>query len=191
MADAYVIDVHHDVVTRLGFEVRTADEVQLLATHSVPRSRTRPHPPPTATAHWCRSASSVTAMSATLIEPPFSGVEVTVFDSTTAVGASFTSVIARCEALRGVRRAADRAGVIDVDRHVVGRLRLEVGAAVEVQLVRRSVTMLERAASAPDSDSTLVPSASSVTAMSATLTRRRSPPSRSPCSTAQPPSAPR
>src|SRR5712691_9489899 len=37
------------------------------------------------------SASSTIVISATLIAGPFSGVEVTVFDSSTAVGASLTS----------------------------------------------------------------------------------------------------
>ena len=58
-----------------------------------PTSENDPASVPDSDSTFVPNASSVIAMSATFTSPPFSAVDVTVFDNTTAVGASFTSLI--------------------------------------------------------------------------------------------------
>ena len=101
---------------------------------------------------------------------------------------SAMSVTAIASAVEGVDRAADRR-VVDVDVDVEQRVGLEVEPGAGLQPQRRA-DILNRLASAPDSDRMLVPPSTSVTAMSATLIWRavegaaatsRSPPPASCC----------
>jgi hypothetical protein len=89
IAGRRIVGIHRHVIGVLRLIVRPAIEPQLVPVLDAEGARIRPGQRQV----LLPSASSVTEMSATLIAPPFSAVELTVLDSTTAVGTSFTSAM--------------------------------------------------------------------------------------------------